>query len=256
MDTLPYRTALITGASSGLGRGLAKWFASRGVHVFGAARREAELESLAQECARAGGRLEPVHLDVAKTQETMERIREIDERSGGLDLVIANAGVGLETPATRMNWDHVERTIQVNVTGAAATLCAVLPRMVERDRGHLVGISSLAGYRGLPKMAAYCASKAFLRTFLESLRVDLQTTRVKVTSIQPGFVKSEMTAKNRFPMPFLMETEAACERMAHAIVRGEAELDFPWQLAGAMKLARVMPSTLWNAAARRMKERA
>lgn len=251
--TVSYKTALITGASSGLGRGLARWFAAQGVHVYGAARRESELASVAEECAKAGGTFEPVPLDVAQTHAAIEQIRAIDDRSGGLDLIIANAGVGLDSPAKALDWDKVERTLQVNVTGAAATLCAVLPRMVERNRGHLVGISSLASYRGLPKNAAYSASKAFVRVFLEGLRVDLQGTGVAVTSIQPGFVKTEMTAANKFPMPFLLESEDACEQMARAIVRREAEFDFPWQLSGAMKLAKVMPNAMWDLAARRMK---
>ncbi|MBX5481541.1 MAG: SDR family NAD(P)-dependent oxidoreductase [Myxococcaceae bacterium] len=251
-EQLPCRTALITGASSGLGRGLARWFATRGVQVFAAARREQQLEELAKECREAGGKLEPMRLDVSDSDDTIRRIRELDERVGGLDLVIANAGVGADTPAKRLEWEDVKRIIDVNVTGAAATLCAVLPRMVERDRGHLVGISSLAAYRGLPGSGAYSASKAFLYIFLEGLRVDLQRTHIKVTSIHPGFVKSEMTARNKFPMPFLLETDDAVERMARAIVRGDSEFAFPWQTSSLMKFAKVLPNGAWNMVARRM----
>lgn len=253
MNELTYRTALITGASSGLGRGLTAWFAARGVKVFAAARREELLRTLADECARSGGQVEPMVLDVADAHETVRRIQALDESCGGLDLIIANAGIALDTPAKRIRFEDVERTIQVNVTGAAATLTAVLPKMVERDRGQIVGISSLAAYRGLPRMAAYSASKAFLKTFLEGLRVDLQGTNVRVTSIQPGFVKSEMTARNRFRMPFLMETGDAVDLMGRAISRGDREYAFPWQLAGAMGLARAMPNALWDVTARRLK---
>jgi short-subunit dehydrogenase len=253
MRDLPWKTALITGASSGLGRGLARWLATRGVKVFAAARREAELRSLAEECAKMGGNVEPVRLDVADTQRTFATIGRIDVGCGGLDLVVANAGIGHETPATKLTWERVEETIQVNVTGAAATVCAALPRMLERNRGQLVGISSLGGFRGMPRSAAYSASKAFLWVFLESLRVDLSGSgsRVRVTTIYPGFVKSELTAKNRFKMPFLLETDEAVERIARAMARGDAELAFPWQMASVTAAARLLPTPLWTAVAAR-----
>lgn len=252
MEQLPYKTALITGASSGLGRGLSKWFAARGVHVYAAARREAELNTLADEVTQTGGKLQALRLDVGEPQQTLARIRELDAACGGLDLIIANAGVGIDTPAKKLQWEGIERTIQVNVTGAAATLTAVLPQMVERGRGHIVGISSLAAYRGLPGTSAYSASKAFVYILLEGLRVDLQTTGVRVTSIHPGFVKSEMTARNKFPMPFLLGTDEACDKMGRAIVRGDSEFAFPWQMNGLMKLAKAMPNGMWNAAAKKM----
>jgi short-subunit dehydrogenase len=253
MAEMSYRTALVTGASSGLGRGLALWFGRRGVKVYAAARRRDHLEALANEARAAGATIEPVELDVSDADATLARIRELDASSGGLDLVIANAGVGVETNARRIQWEQVKQTIDVNVTGAAATLCAVLPRMVERKRGHLVGVASLAGYRGLGRNAAYSASKAYLSTFMESLRVDLKPTGVRVTCIYPGFVKSEMTARNKFTMPFLLETEEAVEMMGKAIVRGEAHYAFPWQTASLMRLVRVMPNALFDAAMRKLR---
>ncbi|MDQ3265452.1 MAG: SDR family NAD(P)-dependent oxidoreductase [Myxococcota bacterium] len=240
-----YQTALITGASSGLGRGLALWLARRGVKVYAAARRAQQLEELA---ALSQGSVVPFVLDVAKTSQTLEKLRALDQECGGLDLVIANAGVGEVTNARKLDWDRVQRTIDVNVTGAAATLCAALPAMVERGRGHLVGVSSLAAFRGFPGSAAYCASKAFLQVFLEGLRVDLRGSGLKVTSIHPGYVKSEMTANTKGPMPFLLETEDAVERMGKAIYRGDAEFSFPWQIAGVMKAMRLMPNGIYDLA--------
>jgi short-subunit dehydrogenase len=241
-----YKTALITGASSGLGRGLALWLARRGTKVYAAARRKDLLETLAQEAQAAGLSMEPVEMDVANAEATRERIQAVDSACGGLDLVVANAGVGLETNARRFNWESARKIIDVNVTGAVATLSAVLPQMVERDRGHLVGVSSLAGYRGLSRNAAYSASKAFLSTFMESLRVDLRGTGVRVTCINPGFIKTEMTAKNKHPMPFLLTAEDAVERMGRAIVRGDTVFSFPWQLAAPLKLVKVMPDALFD----------
>ncbi len=251
-DGKGYRTALVTGASSGIGRALSAWLARRGVRVFAAARRLDELRKLQVELSSSPGRLEPIGMDVAKARETIQQIQELDDACNGLDLIIANAGVGFETHAKRIQWDKVEQTIQVNVLGASATLCAVLPRMVERNVGHLVGISSLAAFRGMPRSAAYSASKAFLATFLEGLRVDLKSTAVKVTSVYPGFVKSEMTAKNKFKMPFLMETDEAVDQIGEAIMRGETAVAFPWQMALASRVLRLLPNGLFDIAARRM----
>ncbi|AKF83358.1 oxidoreductase [Myxococcus fulvus 124B02] len=253
MAEMSYRTALVTGASSGLGRGLALWLARRGLRVFAAGRRVPQLQALAAEAQAAGTTVEPVELDVSRAEPLMEKLRELDSECGGLDLVIANAGVGGVTHGKRLEWDKVRSIIDTNVTGAAATLTAVLPSMVERRRGHVVGISSLAAHRGLAGHAAYSASKAFLATFMESLRVDLAGTGVCVTCIYPGFVKSEMTAGSRFPMPFLMETDAAVELMGSAILRGDTELSFPWQLAIPSRLSKVLPNPLFDAAARRLR---
>jgi short-subunit dehydrogenase len=246
MAETTYRTALVTGASSGLGRGLALWYARRGVKVYAAARRREHLDALAQEARAANGHIEPVELDVADGDATVARVRELDDACGGLELIIANAGYGRESSGKRLDWDTVRQTIDVNVTGAAATLSAVLPRMVERKRGHLVGVASIAASRGLPRNAAYSASKSFLSIFLESLRVDLAGTGVRVTCLSPGFVKSEMTAQNKFPMPFLLETEDAVERMARAIQREDAEYVFPWQMAGAMGVLKLLPNALFD----------
>jgi short-subunit dehydrogenase len=248
-----YGTALVTGASSGLGRGLALWFARRGTRVFAAARRREQLQSLAEEARAAGATVEPVEMDVSRTDETMARIQQLDADCGGLDLVVANAGVGLDTNGRHFDWERAKKVLEVNVTGAAATLTAVLPKMVERKRGHLVGVSSLAAFRGLPKNAAYSGSKAFLAIFMESLRVDLQGTGVRVTCIHPGFVKSEMTAPNRHPMPFLLETEDGVEHMARAITRGVSVYRFPWQMAAVMRLVTALPDFLYLPLARRVR---
>lgn len=246
---MEYRTALITGASSGIGRALAAFFARRGTRVFAAARRADRLEALRRELPE--GALEPVDLDVADSPRVLERIQEIDRGCGGLDLVVANAGVGGETHGRHLSWENLERIIQVNVTGAAATLAAALPRMVERSRGHLVGISSIAAARGMPGHAGYSASKAFLSNLLEGLRIDLAGTGVRVTCVHPGFVKSEMTAQNRFWMPFLLETDDAAERIGRAILRGRDVLTFPLPLAVGMTAMRLVPARLFGFAARR-----
>jgi short-subunit dehydrogenase len=242
----PYRRALVTGATSGIGRALSLWLAARGVAVTAAGRRVERLAELAAEAAaRGGGAIEPLALDVTDTAAVRERVREIDDRHGDLDLVVANAGAGQLISARRFDWDACEHILRVNVLGAAATVTAALPGMLARGRGHLVAIASIAAVRGLPKNAAYGASKAFLRSFMESLRIDLSTTPVKTTCVFPGFVKSEMTAANDFPMPFLLDTDEAAARIGRAILAKRAEIWFPWQMALATRALGLLPGSLW-----------
>jgi NADP-dependent 3-hydroxy acid dehydrogenase YdfG len=243
------RTALITGASSGIGHGLARWFAARDVHVYAAARRLPELEQLAE---RHPGRITPVQLDVADMQATVDRIRELDEECDGLDVVIANAGVGPLTDARRLDWRDVANVIEVNVGGAAATVSAVLPRMVERGRGQVVGVSSIAAARGLPKGAAYSASKAFLTTYLEGLRVDLAGTGVVVTTVAPGFIRTPSTTDATHPMPFILDLDDAVERIGRGIVRGKPIVTFPRPLVLSTRLLRLLPRPVYDLVARRM----
>jgi short-subunit dehydrogenase len=245
--TPEFKTALITGASSGLGRGLAAYFAKKGLTVYAAARRADRLESLAVE---AGNNIKPLQLDVADADATHARITALDTECGGLDLVIANAGVSGPTQGKRMNWATAKQIIDVNIAGAAATLCAPLPGMVSRGKGHLVAISSLASYVQVPKYSMYGASKAFLSSFAEGLRLDVEQLGITVTTIEPGFVKSEMTDKNSFKMPFILETADAVERMAKAILANERQLTFPWQLSALVQSAAAMPKAIQRLAAR------
>jgi short-subunit dehydrogenase len=245
MTSARTRRALLTGASSGIGRSLALWLAARGVTVIAAGRRREKLEALRDEAARTGGSIEPLELDVADVAAVRERLLEIDGRDGGLDLVIANAGVGKLTSGRKFDWEACESVLRVNVLGAAATLTAALPGMVARGRGHLVAIASIAAVRGFPDNAAYGGSKAFLRSFMESLRVDLSATGVKTTCVFPGFVKSEMTAGNRFHMPFLLETDEAAAKVGRAIFAQQGELWFPWQMALLARTLGLLPGALY-----------
>ena len=251
MPSIPsYRSALITGASSGIGRALALWFARRGTIVRAAARRREALDTLVEEARSAGGRVLPFALDVTDTEATVRLVRTLDEECGGLDLVVANAGISVATDGRRLDWSDVERILHVNVLGAAATLSAALPAMVSRGRGHLVGVSSLASWRGMPRFSAYCGSKAFLSVFLEGLRVDLRRVGVRVTSIHPGYVKSEITAGREGRMTFLLETDDAADRMGRAILRGDRVFSFPWQLQLVARLVRGLPDGLFDRLAR------
>lgn len=247
---MDYQNALVTGASSGIGRGLAVWLAKRNIRVYAVARRLENLEALKVE---AGDRIVPVKLDCADGDATEAKVRELDKQSGGLDLVVANAGIAEESIGKRIAWKPIESMLKVNVIGATATICGALPGMVERKRGHLVGISSIAAYGGLPRLGAYSGTKAYLATFLQGLRFDVEKLGIIVSSIHPGYVKSEMTADIKKPPPFLMETDDAVEHIGAAILRGAQSYTFPWQMGLGMKTLASLPRPLFEAALRKMR---
>lgn len=238
-----YRTALVTGASSGIGRALSSWLARRGVRVYAVARRGDELAALR---AEGHGDIIPVTLDLSYADTAHARIARLAESCGGLDLVVANAGVSGRTNGAALDWGHLRRVTDINVKGVAATLAAVLPSMVERKRGHLVAVSSLAGLSAIPRHAGYCASKAWVSMFCESLRYDVEPLGLCVTALHPGFVKSEMTANSEDRMPFLLETEDAADRMGRAILRRAREYSFPWQLTALQRLGSMLPVSLYR----------
>ena len=249
--TAPWKTALVTGASSGLGRGLAIWLTKRGVKVYAAARRLELLEALKEE---AGELIVPLRLDVSDADATFAAVNKLDAECGGLDLVVANAGLGDETRPKKLRWESIKQMLDVNVGGATATLCGAMPGMIERGHGQLVGISSLAGLMPLPRSSTYSATKAYLAMFLNSLRIDVEPLGLVVTSIHPGFVKTPATAKNKpEAMPFLLEADDAVNRMGKAMVRGAKVFAFPWQLTSLIGLANTMPRALQTAVLKKVR---
>jgi short-subunit dehydrogenase len=252
----PYANVLITGASSGLGRALSLWFASRGARVYAAARRVDMLASLKAEADVGPGVVIPVPLDVSHTDEVVAKLLALDDATpGGIDLVVANAGIGGMLNAQRTEWPALARMLQVNVLGATATLAALAPRMAARRKGHLVGISSVAAWIVVPRFGLYGATKRYLQAYCEGLDLDLREAGVRVTCINPGFVKSEMTADRHVPMPFLLETDDAANRMGRAILRGQRRYAFPWQMAWLTRFASLLPSWVLARAMRFRSER-
>lgn len=239
------RNALVTGASSGIGRALAERLARDGFHVVLCARRADSLKEVQAAIKSAGGSASIEVMDVGAVERTVRRIREIDRSlTDGLELVIANAGVGERKGHVSYAWEAMADACHVNFTGAAATLTAVLPDMVQRGRGHIVGISSLASFGPLPKSAAYCAAKAGLSMLLECLRLDVQDSGVKVTSVHVGFVKTPMTAQSRHPMPQLMTAEFAADHIVRELAKGPATIDFPQPLAAVTWAAGRLPRSV------------
>jgi NAD(P)-dependent dehydrogenase (short-subunit alcohol dehydrogenase family) len=244
------RTLLITGASSGIGRALALEYASGGARVALCARRPAELEAVAGEARARGGDALCLPLDVSDVAAVSEAVRKADRDLGGLDMVIANAGRGGATHASRLTWADIEPMLDVNVRGAFATIAAAIPVFLAQQRGHIVGISSLAGMRGLPQAAAYCASKAALSTFLESIRIDLAPAGIAVTDVRPGFVDTPATANATHPMPLRWSAERAARHVVRRLESRPAAISFPWPLALATRLARLLPAWIYDRAVR------
>jgi NADP-dependent 3-hydroxy acid dehydrogenase YdfG len=242
----PARTILITGASSGIGEALAIEYGSRGAHVALLARREDELARVAALVQARGGRATSIPVDVSNAEAIFAAVKRAESELGGLDMVVANAGVGTPSHAARLQWEDVARTIDVNVTGAMATLLAAVPIMLAQKHGHLVGVTSLAGKRALPEGGAYSASKAALSTFLETLRLDLRPAGIAVTDVQPGFVATPLTAKNSHPMPFLWPSDKAARVIADRLVRAPAIVSFPWPLVFLTSFFRSFPAWIYD----------
>ena len=234
---------LITGASSGIGKGLALAIAARGGRLGLLARRE---ELLNEIVAEINGEAVAVSADVRDAQAVRAAADKVRAALGPIDVLIANAGVGTSNHASQLNPEQVADVININVLGAVNSVAAVMPEMVERKRGQLVAISSLAGYRGLPKSAAYCASKAALSSFFESLRIDLRGSGVTVNVIYPGFIKTPLTAGRGAKMPYLMELDDGVNKILNAIEKGKRSYAFPWQLATIVRSSLVMPAAVYD----------
>ncbi|HYE15187.1 MAG TPA: SDR family NAD(P)-dependent oxidoreductase [Pyrinomonadaceae bacterium] len=240
------KVVLLTGASSGIGRALAVELGRRGARLGLLARRAEELMKTAELVERAGGRALALPADVRDAAQVRAAAERVREHWGDIDILIANAGMSTTTPATRLQAAEAGDVISINVIGVVNSVAAVLPEMVKRRGGHLVAISSLAGYRGLPASGAYSASKAAVSTFFESLRVDLRKSGVAVTVIHPGFIRTPMTAGRKKKLPFLLEVEDAACRIIRAIERRARTYAFPWQLAAVVRAIRHMPSALYD----------
>lgn len=247
-----FQVALVTGASSGIGAEMARQLASQGVAVGLIARRLDHLEALAREISNAGGRAAAAQADVSSRAQVLSACSYLETQLGPTDLLIANAGVGLSSNGQALDVAGFEQMVAVNLLGPIYTIEATLPGMLDRGSGHLVGISSLASYRGLPGSAGYCATKSGLSTFLESLRVDLAPRGITVTTVHPGYVATPMTANARHPKPFEIDADTAARIILRAVRSQKATVNFPWQMAALMSLIRRLPTAIYDRLARRL----
>ncbi len=250
------RTIFLTGASSGIGEGIAIAIAKKGGILGLVARREELLLDIASRCEAVGGTARVFPCDVVDAEELQAAVDKFRTEFGHIDIMIANAGIGGNDALTRA-YDpvSVKKLIDINLLGAVNSTHAVVPKMLERGSGHLVAISSLAGFRGLPKSAAYSASKAAMTTFFESVRLDHADKGISVTIIQPGFIKTPLTSGRSNKMPFIMELEEAIPYFINAIENKKKFAAFPWPLAWLVRLGRIMPTWLYDAVAGRARFR-
>lgn len=242
------KTALITGASSGIGRELALELARRGWRVGLLARRREALDEVARAIAAIGGASDVFVADVGDPAAIAAAVADLEARHGAIDLAIANAGIGQSGPVAKVDPAAAAATLRTNVEGTLNLIAAVLPSMLARKSGHIVGIASLAGFRGLPGSPIYSASKAAMRALLEAARAELAPKGILVTTVNPGFIRTPLTAANQFRMPFLMDADAAARRIADAIDARKKEYSFPLPMAVFVRLARFLPNAIWDRA--------
>jgi short-subunit dehydrogenase len=236
----------ITGASSGLGAALALRYAGRGAVLGLVARRESLLRDLVAGLPDGAHRIYAA--DVADPQALTFAAQDFIANVGLPDVVIANAGISVGTLTEHAeDLAAFEQVLRVNVLGMVATFQPFVDAMRTARRGTLVGVASVAGVRGLPGAGAYSASKAAAIAYLESLRVELRGSGVRVVTLAPGYIETPMTAVNRYPMPFLLKADEAARRMVRVIDRGASYAVVPWQMAIAAKLLRLLPNPLFDA---------
>jgi short-subunit dehydrogenase len=238
---LPEKVAVITGASSGLGAELARELSRQGWSVGLIARREDRLVKLADDIRAAGGHAATAVADVSDKAMLLAAFDSIRGELGPIDLLIANAGVSKPDFLDPFTVDDIEQMVRVNLLGVLYSIAAVLPQMIERRRGHIAAVSSAGAYKGMPGSAGYCGSKSAVSTLLEGLRIQLREYGVSVTTICPGFVRTDMTDVNSFRMPWLQEPEVAARKIVRALNRRKKVYNFPWQMALLIKLLRWLP---------------
>jgi NAD(P)-dependent dehydrogenase (short-subunit alcohol dehydrogenase family) len=240
---MPLRV-IISGASSGLGLALARLYLEHGATVAAFARRGELLQALATEFP------DQVHcyaLDVRDAPAVQNAANDFIARVGVPDVVIANAGVSVGTLTEYAeDLDAFQQVMDINVLGMVKTFQPFVAAMRAAQRGALVGIASVAGFRGLPGASAYSASKAAAISYLESLRVELHGSGVKVVTICPGYINTRMTAVNPYPMPFILDADEAARRMVRAIARQTSYTVIPWQMDWVGRVLKMLPNWLYD----------
>lgn len=240
----PVRAVFITGASSGIGAALARHYAAQGATLGLAARRLDVLENLA---ASLPGKHYLYPLDVTNAAALASAGSDFIAHAGVPDIVIANAGISVGTLTQEASDNRAfQRVMETNVLGMVHTFQPFVATMAQHGKGRLVGIASVAGIRGLPGAGAYSASKAAAIAYLESLRVELRDSGVKVVTIAPGYIRTPMTDANHYAMPFMLEADEAARRFALAIAAGKSYVVIPWQMGIVAKLMRLLPNCLFD----------
>jgi len=234
-------TVWITGASSGIGRELAIKYAKLGSTVYASARNKNALKTLVMDTETAAGNIISTPLDVTDDMAIDSVVAQFRNDGTTPDLCILNAGYYKVMEFDELNLEHFADTFSVNYTGVIACMLAVLPQLMVKHAGHIAVVSSVAGYSGLPNAAAYGSSKAALINLCESLRHDFINHGLQLTIVNPGFVKTPMTDKNNFKMPFLLSAENAADRTIKGLASSRFEVTFPRRFTWLLKCLRLLP---------------
>ena len=240
------RTILITGASSGIGYGLARALASEKCNLVLLARRKNLMDELAASLKESGSNFLSVKCDVTNKEEVRSAIDEVKNRFGIIDIAILNSGIGKNTTVQNLRASDAIGVFNVNVFGVLNFIEFLLPDFIKNKQGMIVGISSLAEVRGFTKSGAYSASKAALSIFLESIRVELKKYGVKVLTVKPGFVRTPMTDKNNFKMPFLINLDKAVSIIINGIKKEKRIIQFPFPTVIGAKILKILPDSLFE----------
>ena len=242
-------TAWVTGAGSGIGRALARRLAQTGWTVAASARTASDLDTLA---AEVPGKITAFQLDVTDAAACAETARQIEAALGPVDLAVFNAGSYFPTTAEDFSVENFRRTVDVNLMGEVNCMGGVVPSMRARRAGHIVLMGSLTGLVGLPTAASYGATKAALNSIAQAFKPDFERFGITISVINPGFVKTPLTDKNRFPMPFLISVDAAVDHILRGIARRRFDISFPWQMSFLVRLLAALPDRAKFAITRRM----
>lgn len=246
------RVVWITGASSGIGAALARRMAGAGWQVAASARSADRLAALAEEAGDAPGRIVPVPLDVTDPRAVEDAVARIEHEIGPIAQAVLNAGTHTPVAADSLRVEDFRPLVELNLLGTVHCLVPLVPRLIDRRAGRIAIVASVAGYRGLPSAAAYGMTKAGLINMAEALRVELAPRGVAVQVVNPGFVRTPLTDRNAFRMPFLMGPEVAAEAFYRGLQSNRFEIAFPRRFVYLMKMLRILPAPLAFAVTRRM----
>ena len=239
------RLVWITGASSGIGRALALHLARLGNRVAVSARGKAELSALAEEAESTSGSIHAYPLDITNAEHCAAVVQAITADLGAIELAVLNAGTHHPVEAEAFKAAELKALVDINLVGTGNCLEPLLQQMIPAKRGHIAIVASIAGYRGLPTSAYYGATKAAQINVAEALKFDLDRSSIKLQLVNPGFVKTPLTDKNAFSMPFLIDVETAAARMAKGFESTSFEITFPRRFTYLLKLLRILPYRLY-----------
>lgn len=240
------KIVFITGASSGIGEYVAYEYAKQGATIGLAARRKELLEKVSAKCEELGGKTIICETDVTNQSATKMVIDDFISKSGGINIVIANAGISGKIDLDNGDSTEINRMLSTNILGVTNTVIPTLPTMIKQQSGSVVIVSSIAGFRGLPERSVYSASKAAVRFMANSWRSSFVRDNISFTTICPGFINTDMTNKHKYHMPFLMDVDVFAKKMVNAIEKKKKTYIVPWQWRFVVPLIKAVPEWLLN----------